>query len=99
MTRDQTCQFPGCRVPAHRCDIDHGIPHDPDNGTGPTSETNLGPLATATADRSGTTGHPPNTRSRGAPTLPAVFERCIRVLDTQVVMDANNALFKILSTS
>ncbi|MGH3794739.1 MAG: DUF222 domain-containing protein [Pseudonocardiaceae bacterium] len=43
ITRDQTCQFPGCRVPAHRCDIDHGIAHDPDNDTGPTSETNLGP--------------------------------------------------------
>jgi hypothetical protein len=43
ITRDQTCQFPGCRVPAHRCDIDHAIPHDPDNGTGPTSEVNLGP--------------------------------------------------------
>ena len=43
ITRDQTCQFPGCRVPAHRCDIDHGIPHNPDTGTGPTSEMNLGP--------------------------------------------------------
>ncbi len=43
ITRDQTCQFPGCRVPAHRCDIDHGIPHNPDAGTGPTSEFNLGP--------------------------------------------------------
>jgi hypothetical protein len=42
ITRDQTCQFPGCRVPAHRCDIDHGIPHDPASGTGPTSEFNLG---------------------------------------------------------
>lgn len=39
---DQTCQFPGCRIPAHRCDMEHGIPHDPVNGTGPTSETNLG---------------------------------------------------------
>ncbi len=43
ITRDQTCQFPGCRVPAHRCDIDHGIAYDPDTGTGPTSEFNLGP--------------------------------------------------------
>jgi hypothetical protein len=43
ITRDQTCQFPGCRVPAHRCDIDHNIPYDPANATGPTSETNLGP--------------------------------------------------------
>ena len=43
ITRDQTCQFPGCRVPAHRCDLDHGIPHDPATGAGPTSEINLGP--------------------------------------------------------
>jgi hypothetical protein len=43
ITRDQTCQFPGCRVPAHRCDLDHSIPYNPDNDTGPTSEFNLGP--------------------------------------------------------
>jgi hypothetical protein len=43
ITRDQTCQFPGCRVPAHRCDLDHAIPHHPDTDTGPTSTTNLGP--------------------------------------------------------
>lgn len=43
ITRDQTCQFPGCRVPAHRCDLDHNIPYDPANATGPTSDTNLGP--------------------------------------------------------
>jgi hypothetical protein len=43
ITRDQTCQFPGCRIPAHRCDLDHTIPHNPATGTGPTSETNLGP--------------------------------------------------------
>jgi hypothetical protein len=29
----------------------------------------------------------------------AVFERRVRVVDSQVVMDVNNALFKILSTS
>ncbi|HEX4099566.1 MAG TPA: HNH endonuclease signature motif containing protein [Pseudonocardiaceae bacterium] len=43
ITRDQTCQFPGCRVPAHRCDIDHSVAYDPDTDTGPTSQTNLGP--------------------------------------------------------
>ncbi|MBV9141908.1 MAG: DUF222 domain-containing protein [Pseudonocardiales bacterium] len=43
ITRDQTCQFPGCRVPAHRCDLDHGVAYDPATGTGPTSDTNLGP--------------------------------------------------------
>lgn len=43
ITRDQTCQFPGCRVPAHLCDLDHGIPYNPEAGTGPTSEINIGP--------------------------------------------------------
>ncbi|MDO8106224.1 DUF222 domain-containing protein [Isoptericola sp. b441] len=28
--RDRTCRFPGCRVPASRCDIDHVEPFDPD---------------------------------------------------------------------
>lgn len=42
ITRDQTCQFPGCRIPAHRCDLDHGIAYDPDTATGPTSHSNLG---------------------------------------------------------
>ncbi|MGQ0776268.1 MAG: DUF222 domain-containing protein [Pseudonocardiales bacterium] len=43
ITRDQTCQFPGCRVPAHLCDLDHSIPYNPEAGTGPTSEINIGP--------------------------------------------------------
>lgn len=43
ITRDQICQFPGCRVPAHRCDLDHTIPYDPASGTGPTRDDNLGP--------------------------------------------------------
>jgi len=25
LTRDQTCVFPGCRVPAFRCDLDHVV--------------------------------------------------------------------------
>lgn len=28
--RDGTCRFPGCRVPAERCDLDHVVPFDPD---------------------------------------------------------------------
>lgn len=40
-TRDQTCVFPGCRVPAHRCDLDHREPFDPHTGAGPTSAANL----------------------------------------------------------
>ncbi len=27
--RDRMCTFPGCRVPASRCDIDHNTPFDP----------------------------------------------------------------------
>uniref|UniRef100_UPI0033653F96 HNH endonuclease signature motif containing protein n=1 Tax=Intrasporangium sp. TaxID=1925024 RepID=UPI0033653F96 len=37
---DGHCRGPGCQVPAHRCDLDHHLPH-PD---GPTSTGNLGPL-------------------------------------------------------
>ncbi|MGH3687940.1 MAG: hypothetical protein ACRDSM_23430 [Pseudonocardiaceae bacterium] len=32
-------------------------------------------------------------------TAKVVFERRVRVVDSQVVMDVNNALFKILSTN
>lgn len=28
--RDQTCTFPGCSVPAMRCDLDHIVAYDPD---------------------------------------------------------------------
>jgi hypothetical protein len=41
IARDQTCDFPSCRVPAHRCDLDHRVPYE--SGTGPTSADNLGP--------------------------------------------------------
>lgn len=27
--RDTTCRFPGCRAPAHRCDLDHITPYTP----------------------------------------------------------------------
>jgi hypothetical protein len=37
-TRDTTCQFPHCHQPAHRCDIDHRIPHA---AGGPTTAHNL----------------------------------------------------------
>lgn len=39
IARDQTCVFPTCSQPAHRCQIDHTIPY-PD---GPTGQTNTGP--------------------------------------------------------
>lgn len=42
--RHGTCAAPGCRTPAHRCDLDHTIRHDPATGTGPTSPDNLSPL-------------------------------------------------------
>ncbi|MCH6169590.1 HNH endonuclease signature motif containing protein [Pseudonocardia alaniniphila] len=43
IARHQYCQHPGCRVPAHLCDLDHNQPYDPANGQGPTSAANLGP--------------------------------------------------------
>ncbi|GAA3090073.1 hypothetical protein GCM10010464_62430 [Pseudonocardia yunnanensis] len=43
IARHQYCQHPGCRVPAHLCDLDHNQPFDPANGEGPTSAANLGP--------------------------------------------------------
>ena len=39
-TRDVTCRFPGCRQPAHRCDLDHLIPWP----AGPTTAANLATL-------------------------------------------------------
>lgn len=41
IARDQTCDFPSCRIPAHRCDLDHRVPYD--SGAGSTSADNLGP--------------------------------------------------------
>jgi hypothetical protein len=40
VARDQVCVFPGCRQPARRCDLDHGVPYP----QGHTSEANLAPL-------------------------------------------------------
>ena len=37
MARDQVCCFPGCRQPAERCDLDHGVPYP----HGPTCDANL----------------------------------------------------------
>jgi hypothetical protein len=37
--RDPVCTFPGCAVPATRCDLDHQVPHP----RGPTSVTNTSP--------------------------------------------------------
>ncbi|MEU6700591.1 DUF222 domain-containing protein [Pseudonocardia sp. NPDC046786] len=42
--RHPACTHPGCRVPAHRCDLDHVVPHGPDRESGPTSADNLHPL-------------------------------------------------------
>jgi hypothetical protein len=38
--RDTTCRFPGCRHPAHTCDLDHTTKYP----QGPTADTNLGAL-------------------------------------------------------
>lgn len=39
--RDEHCRFPGCRIPTHRCDIDHTVARAHD---GPTDVTNLAHL-------------------------------------------------------
>ncbi len=44
VARDMTCRFPGCRVPAHRCDVDHA--HDYARG-GTTELSNLESLCAA----------------------------------------------------
>jgi Domain of unknown function (DUF222) len=41
IARHRTCRFPGCRIPAERCQLDHVIPFP----QGPTAEPNLGPLS------------------------------------------------------
>lgn len=43
VSRHQYCQYPGCRTPAHRCDLDHNEPFNPEDDTGPTSDANLDP--------------------------------------------------------
>jgi hypothetical protein len=44
-TRDGTCTFPGCRVPAWRCDLDHVEPFDATSGSaGQTRAGNLHPV-------------------------------------------------------
>jgi Domain of unknown function (DUF222) len=51
------CVFPGCPLPAGRCDLDHRIPYDHDHPAegGPTCECNLQPLC-RTHHRLKTTG-------------------------------------------
>ncbi len=39
--RDTRCVGPGCSQPAHRCDLEHLVPHP----QGPTSANNLGPVS------------------------------------------------------
>lgn len=41
LTRNPTCVFPGCRMPATDCDLDHRVPW---SQGGPTSPDNLAPL-------------------------------------------------------
>lgn len=69
IARDGHCAFPSCRMPAHRCDLDHVQPfdhHAPATG-GPTTPGNLIPLcrrhhllkhrAGWTVERDPATGH------------------------------------------
>jgi hypothetical protein len=39
--RDRRCTFPGCRIPVHRCDVDHVVGYAQG---GPTVAANLGPV-------------------------------------------------------
>ncbi len=41
LARDGTCRFPGCSLPAVRCDLDHGVAWEDGGGT---DRDNLGPL-------------------------------------------------------
>lgn len=41
--RDLHCTFPGCRVPAQACDLDHVVRFDPDDPDGRTAADNLDP--------------------------------------------------------
>ena len=43
IARHQTCRVPGCRTPAHRCDLDHNVAFDAVACRGSTSSANLGP--------------------------------------------------------
>ncbi|HVU71334.1 MAG TPA: HNH endonuclease signature motif containing protein, partial [Mycobacteriales bacterium] len=38
--RDRVCRFPGCQVPAERCELDHVIPFQPDGSRGATDVDN-----------------------------------------------------------
>lgn len=41
LARDGTCVFPGCRVPAFRCDLDHVVAPRPVTGTGTGTGTGM----------------------------------------------------------
>ena len=51
--RDLICAFPFCFRPAHRCDCDHRVPHDPDRDDGdrPAPATSRPPVGATTAPR------------------------------------------------
>ncbi len=56
LARDGTCVFPGCRVPAFRCDLDHVVAPRPGTGTG-TDDDAGPPTRPATSSRcAATTG-------------------------------------------
>ena len=42
--RDRTCVFPGCRIDARGCDLDHIVPFDDTGPPGQTSPANLAAL-------------------------------------------------------
>ncbi|WP_295627138.1 hypothetical protein [uncultured Corynebacterium sp.] len=48
--RDGGCRFPGCTVPAHRCQIDHVINYDPNAPVNPLFKANAGTNSASTAN-------------------------------------------------
>ncbi|WP_295624289.1 hypothetical protein [uncultured Corynebacterium sp.] len=50
--RDGGCRFPGCTVPAHRCQIDHVINYDPSAPVNPLFKANAGKNSTNTTSGS-----------------------------------------------
>ncbi|MGC5168780.1 DUF222 domain-containing protein [Luteimicrobium sp. DT211] len=67
-TRDPVCTFPGCHVPAARCDLDHVDPFDPARDTrGQTRASNLHPVCRAHHNAKTHGGW--STRARGDGTI------------------------------
>ncbi|WP_295624788.1 hypothetical protein [uncultured Corynebacterium sp.] len=56
--RDGGCRFPGCTVPAHRCQIDHVINYDPNAPVNPLFKVNAGTNTSNNGTETRSTRHP-----------------------------------------